>query len=176
MRKTKIIHSRIKKIRLLALDVDGVLTNGKIIYDSSGNDIKVFDVKDGYGLLVWKKAGFKIAIITAKASRTVQRRASDIKIDKLYLNAYPKINAFEQLLKDFRITSGEVCYIGDDIPDIPILKKVGFAVAVSDASFEVRQIADFVTKKPGGSGAVREVVEVILRAKKIWTKIVSSET
>ena len=165
------MKQRIQKIALLALDVDGVLTDGKIIYDSAGREIKQFDVHDGYGIVFFQRAGFKTAIITARDSKVVTIRAKDLKINKLYQNAFPKIHAYKQLLQNFKLKDEQVCFIGDDLLDIPILKRVGFAVAVPNAVEEVKKIAHYVTKKNGGSGAVREVIDLILKTTGKWETI-----
>ena len=141
------MKQRIQKIKLLALDVDGVLTDGKIIYDSRGEETKNFDVQDGFGIVFFQKAGFKTAIITARASKVVRARARDLKIHKLYQNAYPKIHAYQRMLQDFRLTDEEVCFIGDDLVDIPLLRRVGFAVAVPNAVPEAKRLAHYITKK-----------------------------
>lgn len=165
------MREKIKKIKLLALDVDGVLTDGRIIFDSSGKEIKIFNVQDGYGLVFFKRYGCKTAIITARASKVVTSRAKDLNIDKVYQNAYPKINAYQKMLKNFKLKDEEVCFMGDDLPDLPIMKRVGFAVSVPNGVREVKRKADYVTKKKGGQGAVREVIELILKMQGKWPDV-----
>jgi 3-deoxy-D-manno-octulosonate 8-phosphate phosphatase (KDO 8-P phosphatase) len=165
--------NRIKKIRLLALDVDGVLTDGRIIVDNDGKETKFFDVQDGFGLVLFQKAGHKTAIISARAAGAVTARANDLKIDRIHQDAYPKSDAYQQILKDFKLKDEEVCFIGDDLPDLVVLKRVGFGVAVLNAVAEVKKAAHYVTVKKGGRGAVREVVELILKAQGKWGKVVS---
>ena len=155
------------------MDVDGVLTDGKIIYDSQGNEVKIFDARDGYGIVFFQRAGFKTAIITARSSKVVTIRAKDLKINKVYQDAYPKINAYQELLRDFQLKDTEVCFIGDDLLDIPILKKVGFSVGVQNAVSEVKKHVHYVTKKNGGQGAVREVIELILKTQGMWKSIIA---
>ena len=167
------MKERIKKIKVLALDVDGVLTDGKIIFDSVGKEVKIFDVQDGFGVVIFKRAGFKTAILTARASKIVTLRAKDIHIDKVYQNAFPKINAYRQMLRDFKVKDDEVCFIGDDLPDLQVLKRVGFAVAVSNAAPEVKKAAHYITKKSGGAGAVRETIELILKTQGQWKSVLS---
>ena len=164
---------KLKKIKVFAVDVDGVLTNGEIILDHQGKEIKVFDVQDGLGLVILKRLGFKTAIISARFAPAVTARAKDLKFDKVYQDAYPKLAAYQQLLKELRASDDEVCFIGDDIPDIEVLKRVGFAAAVSNAIKEVKDVADYVTRKEGGCGAVREVIEMILRAHGLWEKVLT---
>ena len=156
----------------MVLDVDGVLTDGKIILDSKGREIKVFDVQDGYGLVILRKAGIKTALLSARASEVVQHRARDLKIDKVYQDAFPKIDFYKKLLIDFDVKDEEICFIGDDWPDVEVLKRVGFAVAVPNAVDEAKKVADYVTKNRGGSGAVREVIELILKKQGFWPAII----
>ncbi len=167
------LQKRIQKIKFLALDADGVLTDGRIIYDSRGREIKNFDVRDGFALVLFQELGFQTAILTARFSKVLSLRARDLKVNKLYQNAYPKDEAYQKLLKDFHLKSEEVCFVGDDLPDLPVLRRVGFAVAVADAVPEVKKAAHYVTQKRGGKGAVREVVELILKTKRMWRSLVA---
>jgi len=165
-------QNKIKKIKLLALDVDGVLTDGRIIYDHQGREIKAFDVQDGFGLVLLKKAGLKTAIITAKSAPAVKIRARRLGVNRVYQNAYPKMKTYQRLLKDLKVKGSEVCYIGDDLPDLPLYAKVGFAVAVANAAAPLKAKADYVTRNQGGRGAVREVVELILKTQKKWSVLI----
>jgi 3-deoxy-D-manno-octulosonate 8-phosphate phosphatase (KDO 8-P phosphatase) len=158
----------LKKIKVIAMDVDGVMTDGRIIYDGDGKELKFFDVQDGFGIARARHAGLKTAVISARSCMAVKARAKDLKFDKVYLDAYPKISAYEKMLKSFGVGDEEVCFIGDDIPDHAILSRVGFAVAVANAVPEVKKVADHVTRASGGRGAVREVVEMILKAQGRW--------
>jgi len=169
------MKNKLKKIKMLVLDVDGVLTDGKIIMDDDGKEYKNFDVQDGFGLALMRRAGFKTAFITGKGSNVVKARAKQIKIDKVYLDAYPKINVYKKLLKTFKVKDDQICYMGDDIFDMRVLERVGFAATVPNARPEVKKICDYVTKKKGGHGAVREVIELILKAQGKWKKIVDKE-
>ena len=162
------MKQKLEKIKVLVLDVDGVLTDGRIIVDDTGKELKNFDVKDGLGLVLLMKKGIKTAIISARSSKAVTARAKDLKIHKVYQDAYPKTEAYEALLKSFKVSDNEVCFIGDDLPDISVLKRVGFAVTVPDAPVEVKGVCDYVTKKDGGKGAVRELVELILKNQNKW--------
>ncbi len=159
----------LKKIKVLAMDVDGVMTDGRIIYDGSGKELKFFDVQDGYGIARGRREGLKAAIISARSCPAVSARAQDLKFDAVYLDAFPKALAYEKMLRKFAVTDDEVCFIGDDLPDHAILARAGFAVAVFNAVPEIKKIADYVTRRPGGRGAVREVVEKILKAKGHWS-------
>ncbi|MFA5059815.1 MAG: HAD hydrolase family protein [Candidatus Omnitrophota bacterium] len=165
------MDKRIKKIKVLALDVDGILTDGRIIFDSRGTETKFFDVQDGFGLVLFKRLGYKTAIITARASKVVALRAKDLNIDKVYQDAYPKMDAYKKMLRHFGVKDNQVCFVGDDLPDLPVLKKVGFAVTVPNGVAEVKKAAHYVTKKSGGKGAVREVIELILKTQGRWPDV-----
>jgi 3-deoxy-D-manno-octulosonate 8-phosphate phosphatase (KDO 8-P phosphatase) len=157
-----------KKIKVVAMDMDGVLTDGRIIMDSNGVETKNFDVQDGFGIVFLKKCGIKTAIISARESGVVAHRARDLKIDKVYVGVYPKLSAYESMLKEFKVLDQEVCFIGDDLADLCVMRRCGLSVAVANAVFEVKQIADHVTVKRGGRGAVRETIELILQAQGHW--------
>jgi len=159
----------LKKIKVIAMDVDGVMTDGRIIYDGNGKELKFFDVQDGYGIACARHAGVKTAIISARSCAAVKARAKDLKFDKVYLDAYPKIKAYEKMLKVFGVRDDQVCFIGDDLPDHAILSRVGFAAAPVNAVAEIKKIVDHVSKCSGGRGAVREVVEMILKAQGRWS-------
>jgi len=155
------------------MDADGVLTNGQIIYDSEGKETKNFDVQDGLGIVLLKRAGLKTAILTARASKAVEIRAKDLKVDRLYQDAFPKEKFYKRLLRDLRLKDEEACFIGDDLPDVPVLKRVGLAVAVPGACVDVKKAVHYVTRKKGGAGAVREVVELILKAQGMWSPLIA---
>jgi len=161
------IKERAGKIKLLLLDVDGVLTDARIVMGNYGDEIKNFNVNDGFGIMLLKRAKLKCAIITAKSSRIVKARSRHLGIDRIYENHY-KIKSFEGIKRRFRVKEEEICFVGDDLIDMPILKKVGFAVAVPDAVQEVKDIAHYVTQKRGGRGAVREICEIILKTQGRW--------
>jgi len=159
---------RAARVKLLILDIDGVMTDGRIIYSVYGDELKFFDVQDGFGITLLNRAGIKSAIITAKKSRIVKLRARDMRVAKAYQGYMDKLIPFEQALKRFKVKPEEVCFIGDDLIDIPVLKRVGFAVAVPNAVEEVRQIAHHTTSKTGGRGAVREICDLILKSQNKW--------
>ena len=164
--------NRAKKIKLLLLDVDGVLTDGRIIYDSKGRDAKFFDVHDGMGVYALKKAGIKTILITAKGSRAIRPRARDMQVEEIFENISPKTEVLDKILKKYKINTYEVCFVGDDLVDLCLMKKVGFPVAVFNAALEIKQAAAYVTLKHGGRGAVREVAELILKSQNKWKEIV----
>jgi 3-deoxy-D-manno-octulosonate 8-phosphate phosphatase (KDO 8-P phosphatase) len=171
MMSSKDLKKRIAPICVLAMDVDGVLTDGKLTFDGVGRELKSFNVQDGFGIVLLKRAGFKTAIITAGRSRVVEVRADYLHIDQCYMGAYPKVLYYEKMLKLFKVKDENVCFVGDDITDCQILKRVGLAVAVKNAVSEVKKNAHYVTKCEGGEGAIREVIELILKTQKKWLAV-----
>jgi len=167
------LSDRIKKVRLVIFDVDGVLTDGRIVYDSKGRDLKFFDVTDGLGMALLHKAGIDSIIMTAKASKVVSRRAKDFKIKAVYQDCSDKLQTFHEIQVKFKVKPEEVCFIGDDLVDMPVLKRAGFAVSVPNAVDEVRGIAHYITKKAGGRGAVREVCDLILKTQGKWQEVIA---
>lgn len=164
------IEDRAKRIKLLLLDVDGVLTDGRVIIGNYGDEIKRFDIKDGLGVVFMRRCGIKCAIITAQSSKIVKIRAKQLGIEKIYQNHY-KIKSLKDIKARFGVKEDEICFIGDDLIDIPILKRIGLAVSVPNAVSETKEVAHYVTKKPGGAGAVREVCEMILKAQGKWEEL-----
>lgn len=173
--KVKVQSSKLneiaKNIKLLILDVDGVLTDGSIILDNEGNEFKAFHVRDGHGIKMLHKAGIKTAIITGRHSKVVERRAQELGITEVYQRCHIKSVAYEHLIEKMGISDKEVAYIGDDIVDIPIFKRVGLSVAVADATEETKAEAMLVAQNRGGRGAVREVCELILKSNGKWKEI-----
>lgn len=162
---------KIKFIKLLILDVDGVMTDGRIIYDDDGKETKVFDVKDGHGIKLLMRAGINVAIITARESKVVLHRAKNLGIEAVYQKAMDKVAAFEDIAKKKQLPPDEVAYMGDDLVDIPLLRRVGFAIAVKDAVEDVKKHVHYVTIRNGGCGAVREVCELILKTQGKWAEV-----
>ena len=166
------LDRRARKVKLLVLDVDGVLTDRRIVISSNGTQTKAFDVQDGFGLVLARKAGLKTAIITAERSTVVTLRAQQLKVDWVAQFARDKRKAFQRCLRHFKISPESVGFVGDDLLDLPVLKKVGFSAAAADARPEVKRHVHFVASAGGGRGAVREVVELILHAQGHWNRIV----
>jgi len=156
------------KTKLLILDVDGVLTDGRIIMNDRGEEIKGFHVKDGHGLRLLMNAGIHVAIITGRKSKTVEHRARDLGIREVYQGVKDKESLAKELIQNKKLDKEEVCCMGDDLPDLPMFNQVGISIAVADASPELLAEADFVTTKKGGKGAVREICELILKAQGKW--------
>lgn len=164
-----------KKIKLMAFDVDGVMTDGSVTYDENGVEYKTFNVKDGHGLVRMGHSGFVTAIITARNNGTVKHRAENLNITELYQGQKFKLPALEEMLKKYNLTFENVSYMGDDLPDLCILEKVGLACCPADAVDEVLDKCDFVATKNGGRGAVRELCDFILDAQGIEKERVISE-
>jgi 3-deoxy-D-manno-octulosonate 8-phosphate phosphatase (KDO 8-P phosphatase) len=165
------LRDRCLAIDWLVLDVDGVLTDGGIIYSDAGAELKQFHVRDGSGLKIWEHLGKRSAIITGRNSPIVETRAREVGVEVVIQGALDKMPAYRQLLRDRALKPKQVCFIGDDVPDLPILRNCGLAVAVADACPDVIAAADFVTRTGGGGGAAREVLEIILRAQGLWAKL-----
>lgn len=167
----KEIQGKLKKIKMLVLDVDGVMTDGSIIMDSDGREMKNFNVRDGHGLVMIQRHGIQVAILTGRTSTVVDHRARDLKITEVYQGALNKKEIFAQILKKNNLTPETIAYMGDDIVDIPVLKMVGFSVAVADALDLVKKTVDYVTVNRGGQGAVREICEMLLMAQGYWPEV-----
>jgi 3-deoxy-D-manno-octulosonate 8-phosphate phosphatase (KDO 8-P phosphatase) len=165
-----------RNTRLLMMDVDGVLTDGRIIQDGHGHELKVFDVKDGHGIVMAHRAKLRTALISGRESETITRRAEELGIELVFQKIWNKLEVYEKILVDTELTHDEVAYIGDDLIDIPLLRRVGLAVAVADAVDEVKAAAHLITQRPGGQGAVREVIELILRAQGHWDSLLERYT
>ncbi len=160
--------ARARKIRLLILDCDGVLTDGRIILLPDGDETKAFDVKDGHAIVMAKRAGLPTAIISGRKSSIVRARARELGVAHLHEMAWVKKEPYEKILAEENIVDEEVCYVGDDVVDIPLLRRSGLGVAVADAVEEVKQHSHLITSRMGGRGAVREVIEFILKAQNKW--------
>jgi 3-deoxy-D-manno-octulosonate 8-phosphate phosphatase (KDO 8-P phosphatase) len=164
MRKTKTtIQAKAKKIKLLLLDVDGVLTDGRIILDNQGDEFKAFHVRDGHGIKMVQKAGIVVGIITGRKSEVVNIRARELGITEVYQGAHEKIAVYDSILKKYGFHDDDVAYMGDDVVDVGIFKRTGLAVTVADADPSVKPYVDMVTKTAGGRGAVREFINLILK-------------
>lgn len=164
-----------KKIKILAFDVDGVMTDGSVTYDENGVEYKTFNVKDGHGLVRMGKSGFVTAIITARNNGTVKHRAENLNITEVYQGQKYKLPALEEIIAKYNLSLENVSYMGDDLPDLCILEKVGLACCPADAVDEVLAECDFVSSKNGGRGAVRELCDFILEAQGIEKERTISE-
>jgi 3-deoxy-D-manno-octulosonate 8-phosphate phosphatase (KDO 8-P phosphatase) len=167
------LAQRCADVELLVLDVDGVLTDGGIIYSDAGAELKQFHVRDGVGLALWRRAGKRAAIITGRTSAVVEARAAELGVGPVIQGSGDKLASFRQVLGEVAVAAGQTCFVGDDLPDLPVLLNCGLAVGVADACGEVREAAHYVTRLPGGRGAVREVVELILGAQGRWREVIA---
>jgi len=167
------LERRAARIKLLLMDCDGVLTDGRIWLQDGGDEQKSFNTRDGLGLALLHKAGLQSGIISGRTSKAVALRAGGLGMEFVYQGCDDKIRAFEEILAKAAVNEAQVAYVGDDLTDIPLIKRVGFGVAVGDAAPETRSVAHYVTQAPGGSGAIREVVESILKSQGRWSDLVS---
>lgn len=167
------IIGRARKIKLLVLDCDGVLTDGRIILLPDGDETKCFDVKDGHAMVMAQRAGLLIAIISGRKSSVVRARAKELGVAHLHEMAWVKKEPYEKILAEEGLRDEEVCYVGDDVVDIPLLRRAGLGVAVADAVEETKHHSHLVTERGGGKGAVREVIELILKAQDKWHEALS---
>lgn len=162
---------KLDEIKLLALDVDGVMTDSGIILHGDGSESKIFNVLDGHGIRMWRRAGLQVAFLSGRASEPTNRRAEQLEVDYCLTDCYHKLSKLQELLKEVNLSAKNVAYVGDDLLDLPVVRAVGFGVAVANAVDELKQHADYVTTTPGGSGAVREVIEYILKRTGRWQQL-----
>ncbi|MBI5603981.1 MAG: HAD-IIIA family hydrolase [Deltaproteobacteria bacterium] len=167
----KALLQKAQKIRLLLLDVDGVLTDGRILYNENGREIKVFHVQDGQGIRWLQRWGMEVGFLSGRSSRAVEARAKELGISLLFQGVKDKIKTFEMILKRTKFDQEEVCFMGDDFIDLPLLKRVGLSISVINGHPLVQKEVDYVTRTAGGNGAVREVSEFILKAQGKWGAI-----
>ncbi|MFL5245587.1 MAG: KdsC family phosphatase [Gemmataceae bacterium] len=166
------LQDRCRAIELLVVDVDGVLTAGGITYADDGKELKTFHVRDGSGLKIWEYLGKRSAIISGRLSRVVEIRAAEVGVATVIQGAMHKMPAYRKLLKETGLKPHQVCFVGDDAPDLPILRNCGLAIAPADACPDVLQAVHLVTIRRGGEGAVREVIELILRCQGLWQEFI----
>ena len=165
------VERRAAGVKLLLMDCDGVLTDGRITLVEGGDEQKSFHTRDGHGLVLLHRAGLQSGIISGRTSTLVERRAAELGMKYVRQGTWNKIQDFEELLKEAGVDEREVAFIGDDVTDIPLMQRSEFAIAVADASEETRSVAHYVTRLPGGFGAVREVCELILKAQGRWADL-----
>lgn len=165
------LDERCEAIELLLSDVDGVLTDGGVVLDNQGIEIKRFHIRDGLGIKLWQRSGHRAGLVTGRSSHIVQLRAAELGVDLVRQGADDKLPIVRDIVAALGLQPAQVAYIGDDLPDLPVVRYVGLGVAVADACAELREAAHLVTRLPGGAGAVRETVETILKAQGRWTEI-----
>ena len=158
-------------IKLLVLDVDGVMTDGTLVINSDGSESKFFNSLDGHGIKMWQRAGLRVAILSGRLSEPTRHRAKQLAIDDVFEDCHNKLPVLEEFLKKINLSSDNVAYIGDDVMDLPVMRYVGFSVAVANAVDDVKKQADFVTTRAGGKGAVREVIEYIMKNSGKWQEL-----
>lgn len=166
-------HQRAASVSCLIMDVDGVLTDGRIIFASDGTELKCFDVKDGHGLVLAHRVGLETVIITGRRSKVVELRAEELGIKRVYQKIWDKLAKYEEVRAELALADEEIAFIGDDVVDVPLLKKVGLAITVADAHEAAKAAAHYVTHRSGGRGAVREAIEFILKAQGRWAEAVA---
>jgi 3-deoxy-D-manno-octulosonate 8-phosphate phosphatase (KDO 8-P phosphatase) len=172
---SKLLVAKIAKVKILLCDVDGVLTDGSVLI-GHGGESKRFHIQDGLGMLLLQREGIKVGWISNRPSSATQQRAEELKIDHLFQGKGRKVEAVETLLGQAGLAWEDVCFMGDDIVDLGPLKRAGVAVAVANAIAEARALADYVTRAQGGQGAVREVVELILKAQNKWRRLIAEHS
>jgi 3-deoxy-D-manno-octulosonate 8-phosphate phosphatase (KDO 8-P phosphatase) len=170
------LNRRLAEVKLLVLDVDGVLTDGTLYLDNQGNEFKRFSVRDGLGLVLAMRAGLEVAVISGRISKALSSRMKELGVKRIYQGIFNKKEIFTKLLSETGFKREETAVIGDDLPDLPLLIMAGVSVTVPEAADEVKEQADIVTRTPGGYGAVRELVEMILKASGQWNDCVRSWT
>jgi 3-deoxy-D-manno-octulosonate 8-phosphate phosphatase (KDO 8-P phosphatase) len=167
------IQQRASRIKLLLMDCDGVMTDARMWLTPDGDEQKAFHARDGQGISVWHRAGWESGIISGRASSSVERRAHELKIKYVHQYAKAKLVALETVLTEAAVIADECCYIGDDLGDVGVMRQVGLAVAVADAADETKAVAHYVTTLQGGKGAIREVIELILKAQGRWDDVIA---
>lgn len=165
------VRARVSNVKILGLDVDGVMTDGRLYYHDDGTETKAFDVRDGHGIKMLQHAGLEVFIISGRSCPMVEKRAADLGISEVTQGVRDKVPVLEKLLSKKGLEPEQVAFMGDDVVDMPVMTRVGLAIAVADASEHVFDAAHYVTLAPGGRGAVREVVELILGVQGLWEKI-----
>jgi len=164
-------EEKLRKIKLLLLDVDGVLTDGKIVYTDRGEEIKFFDVRDGHGLKLLMRAGIDVALVTGRESKVVEHRAKDLGITSVYQKIWDKAEILNKINQEKGLSEEVIAFIGDDLVDLPLLERVGFSATVADGVDDVKQRVDYVSPHKGGERAVREICELILKAQGKWDEV-----
>jgi len=167
------LADRCAAIRLLLTDVDGVLTDGGVILDNQGVESKCFNIRDGLAMRLWQHAGGQIGLVTSRSSQIVKLRAAELDLPIVRQGVKDKLPEVQAIVADLMLKPEQLAYIGDDLPDVPAIRYAGLGVAVADAPEEVRQAADYVTSVPGGRGAVRELVELLLKNANKWEEVIS---
>ncbi len=167
------LRDRALRIKLLLLDVDGVLTDGRLYYTSRGEEIKVFNVRDGLGIKLAQRAGIRVGVISGRRSKALMNRLTELEVEEVHLGHNQKLPILEDIMRRLSLSLEEIAFLGDDYVDLPILRRVGFPMAVLDAPEEIKKHALYITKARGGHGAVREAIEFILKLRGQWEEVIS---
>jgi len=167
------VNEKLKNISLLLLDVDGVMTDGGIIYDGNGLETKTFNVKDGHGIKMLQRHGIEVGIITGRTSKVVAIRAAELGIEIVYQGALKKLDSYQDIKLRTGLSDSQIAYMGDDVIDVPVMRRVAFAAAPADGLPEALNAANYVTSKGGGKGAVREICDLILKGRGFWDEVVN---
>ena len=168
------LDQQCQQIELVLSDVDGVLTDGRVVLDNQGIEAKCFHIRDGMGIALWQKAGYRFGMVSLRSSQVVKVRAAELGIEIVRQGAGDKLAAAREILEPLGLGLKQLCYVGDDLPDLPLVRAAGVGVAVADAAAELRQAADYVTTAPGGAGAVREIIEMILKTQRRWDEVIQA--
>jgi YrbI family 3-deoxy-D-manno-octulosonate 8-phosphate phosphatase len=168
------LDQRMQKIQLILSDVDGVLTDGGITFDNQGIETKTFHVRDGLGIKLWQRSGHRFGIITARSSHIVKIRMDELGVEMVRQGSEKKLPVGIQLIEELGLEPEQVCYVGDDLSDLNLLSHVGLAVTVADGAAEIKSIAHLTTKAEGGKGAMRELIEIILKSQKRWDELLQA--
>ena len=168
------LEQRMQGIQLILSDVDGVMTCGGISYDNQGVETKTFHVRDGMGIKLWQRTGYQFGVITARSSHIVKLRMDELSVDLVRQGAEKKLDVAREIMNEMSLTVEQICYIGDDLTDMALMETVGLAASVSDGAPEVRKCAHLVTKAAGGQGAIRELIEAILKSQNRWQEMLQA--
>jgi 3-deoxy-D-manno-octulosonate 8-phosphate phosphatase (KDO 8-P phosphatase) len=168
------LEQRCRPIQLILSDVDGVMTDGLIVLDNQGIESKRFHVRDGLGIKLWQKAGYRFGVLTQRSSQSLKVRVAELGIEIIRQGIPDKMTGLKQVLAELKLTREQVCYVGDDLPDLPVVRAVGLGVAVADACAELREAAHYTTSLVGGAGAVRETIELVLKAQCRWGDVIQA--
>jgi 3-deoxy-D-manno-octulosonate 8-phosphate phosphatase (KDO 8-P phosphatase) len=171
LRLTSDVGERARRIKLILMDVDGVLTDARIILQAEVDEAKGFDARDGVGIRLAQRAGLLTGVITGRLSIATSRRTRELRMEEFHQKVFRKTDVLEAILKARRMTEDQICFIGDDLVDVPVMKRAGLAACPGDARLPARRVAHFVTSEQGGRGAVREVIEFILKAQGLWARV-----
>lgn len=168
------VAQRCQAIELLLCDVDGVLTDGRVILDNQGIETKQFHIRDGLGIQLWQRCGFQFGLITGRSSHVLKLRAAELGIQIVRQGAEDKLAVAQGIISELKLRPEQVAYIGDDLPDLPVVRHVGLGIAVADACAELKQAAHHVTTTAGGCGAVREAIELLLKSQRLWDDAIAA--